>query len=145
MALSFKDSLKKKAETIATTTLASVNNIANTNVVGINNDIAIADTGIMTLEETGGIAAYSGDDGNWQEHNSYVRYSVFSDDNLSTVSDEKDIVLNRKQFNITQEENSQYIPFEMPRYYDGFDLVNTTISIHYQTKSGRHAASKQLM
>ena len=30
----------------------------------------------------------------------------------------------------------------MPRYYDGFDLVNTIISIHYNTKSGRHGASK---
>lgn len=137
MALSFKDSLKKNAEAIAATTLASANNVAVA-----SNDIAVADAGIMTLEENGGIAAYAGDDGNWQQHNNYVYYSVFSDDNLSTVSDEKDIVLNRKQFNITQEENSQYIPFEMPRYYDGFDLVNTIISIHYQTKSGRHAASK---
>jgi hypothetical protein len=105
--------------------------------------ISYEEPAVMSLSlEDELIAAYSGDDGNWQQHNSYVRYSVFSDDNLSTVSDEKDIVLNRKQFNITQEENSQYIPFEMNRYYDGFDLVNTLISIHYQTKSGRHAASK---
>lgn len=141
MALSFKDSLKKNAEAIAATTLATANNVANIAIVNANSP-AVADAGIMTLEETGGIAAYSGEDGNWQQHNDYVRYAVFSDDNLSTVSDEKDIVLNRKQFNITQEENSQYIPFEMPRYYDGFDLVNTLISIHYQTKSGRHASSK---
>lgn len=142
MALSFKDSLKKNAEAIAAATLASANNVAVASVASTDDGIAVADTGIMTLDEVGGIAAYSGDDGNWQQHNSYVRYSVFSDDNLSTVSDEKDIVLNRKQFNITQEENSQYIPFEMSRYYDGFDLVDTLISIHYQTKSGRHAASK---
>ena len=96
----------------------------------------------MTLDENYGIAAYSGDDGNWQQHNGYVRYSSFSDDNISIINDTKDIALNTKQFNITQEENSQYIPFEMPRYYDGFDLVNTILSIHYTTKSGRHGASK---
>ena len=142
MALSFKDSLRKNTEAITATTLASANNAHVVIAESANNDIVVANAGIMTLDEVSGIAAYSGEDGNWQEHNSYVRYSVFSDNNLSTVSDEKDIVLNRKQFNITQEENSQYIPFEMPRYYDGFDLVNTLISIHYQTKSGRHASSK---
>ena len=138
MALSFKDSLKKHVESAVVEPMS----IAPATISMSVKDASVADTGIMTLDENYGIAAYSGDGGNWQQHNSYVRYSVFSDDNLSTVSDEKDIVLNRKQFNITQEENSQYIPFEMNRYYDGFDLVNTTISIHYQTKSGRHAASK---
>ena len=138
MALSFKDSLKKNEESIMVKSM----NVAHAAIPMVANEFAVADAGIMTLDEAGGIAAYSGDGGNWQQHNSYVRYSVFSDDNISTVSDEKDIVLNRKQFNITQEENSQYIPFEMNRYYDGFDLVNTLISIHYQTKTGRHAASK---
>ena len=138
MALSFKDSLKKHVESAVVEPMG----IAPATISMSVNDASVADTGIMTLDENYGIAAYSGDGGNWQQHNGYVRYSVFADDNLSTVSDEKDIVLNRKQFNITQEENSQYIPFEMNRYYDGFDLVNTTISIHYQTKSGRHAASK---
>lgn len=142
MGLSFKDSLVKSAEIAPANTLKGANNVVVANSIATADSSVIADAGIMTLDEVGGIAAYSGDDGNWQQHNEYVRYSIFSDENLSTVSDEKDIVLNRKQFNITQEENSQYIPFEMPRYYDGFDLVNTLISIHYQTKSGRHAASK---
>ena len=142
MGLSFKDSLQKNAES----NVVKPMNVAPVAMPMIANDVSVegigVDMGVMTLDEVGGIAAYSGEDGNWQEHHDYVRYSVFSDDNLSTVSEEKDIVLNRKQFNITQEENSQYIPFEMPRYYDGFDLVNTLISIHYQTKSGRHASSK---
>ena len=142
MGLSFKDSLEKSKES----NIVKSMNVAPVAMPMIANDVGVedmgVDMGVMTLDEVGGIAAYSGEDGNWQEHHGYVRYSVFSDDNLSTVSEEKDIVLNRKQFNITQEENSQYIPFEMPRYYDGFDLVNTLISIHYQTKSGRHASSK---
>ena len=70
--------------------------------------------------------------------------SNFSDEDISTIGDNKDILLNRKQFNITQEENSQYIPFEMPRYYDGFDLVNTVISIHYETSGKRHGSTKPI-
>ena len=140
MALSFKDSLKKNVES----TIVKSMNIAPAVAPMAPSDIAVNDTGIMTLDEVGGITAYSGEDGNWQQDNKYVTYSVFSDDNLSTVSDDKDIVLNRRQFNITQEENSQYIPFEMNRYYDGFDLVNALISIHYQTKTGRHAASRPI-
>lgn len=145
MSLSFEQSLKKNAETaimksenIEVIPVVSMDDI---NIVSID-DMGIAEPSIMTLDETPMIAAYSGDDGNWQQHNDYVRYSVFSDDNISVINDTKDIALDPKQFNITQEENSQYIPFEMPRYYDGFDLVNTTLSIHYNTKSGRHGASK---
>lgn len=129
MSLSFEESLKNNNE----------NNIVTANIS--IEDIGIAPA-IMTLDESSGIVAYSGDDGNWQQHADYVRYTSFSDDNISIINDTKDIALNKKQFNITQEENSQYIPFEMPRYYDGFDLARTIISIHYQTKSGRHGASK---
>ena len=82
----------------------------------------------------------------WQDLSAYagLRWpgTVFSDDNITVINETKDIALNANQFNITQEENSQYIPFEMSRYYDGFDLVNTTLSIHYTTKTGRHGASK---
>ena len=131
MSLSFEESLKNNVEAA---TMQDAEMVAVASVV--------ADSGIMTLDENYAIAAYSGDDGNWQQHNGYVRYSSFSDDNISVISDAKDINLNAKQFNITQEENSQYIPFEMPRYYDGFDLVNTSLSIHYNTKGGRHGASK---
>ena len=147
MSLSFEDSLKKSMATASLKTkniaMASMDNITNDAVIDVGiADMSMSDMGVMTLDEVGGIAAYSGDGGNWQQHSDYVRYTYFSDDNISTVSDEKDISLNRKQFNITQEENSQYIPFEMNRYYDGFDLVNTIISIHYQTKGGRHGAAK---
>ena len=131
MALSFEDSLKNNMATVSNEPIAMA-------------ALEVANDSIMTLDESYGIAAYSGDGGNWQQHNDYVRYYHFSDDNISTISENKDITLNSRQFNVTQEENSQYIPFEMPRYYDGFDLVNTAISIHYETKSGRHGASKPI-
>ena len=140
MALSFEDSLKNNA----------INNMVSTKDDNVEvgavmsvDEMNIDNPSIMTLDAMPMMmAAYSGDDGNWQQHADYVRYSSFSDDNISTINDKKDISLNEKQFNITQEENSQYIPFEMPRYYDGFDLVNTVLSIHYNTKGGRHGSSK---
>ena len=135
MSLSFEESLRKN---IANTSIE--NTVAETAMIA--DDISVAIPSIMTLNESYGIAAYSGDDGNWQQHTDYVRYSSFSDDNISVISDKKDITLHANQFNITQEENSQYIPFEMPRYYDGYDLVNTAISVHYTTKTGRHVADK---
>ena len=140
MSLSFEESLKNNLKNdVATTNVEPV--VEPVAAMSID-DMSVYDNGIMTLDETSEIAAYSGDDGNWQEHPDYVRYYSFSDDNLSVISDEKDINLNSKQFNITQEENSQYIPFEMPRYYDGYDLIDTEISVHYETNSGRHGASK---
>ena len=129
MALSFEESKKKLTQQMVAT--PAVMSLA-------------AEPGIMTLDETGAIAAYAGDDGNWQEHTGYVYYSAFSDKNVSIISGEKDINLDGKQFNITQEENSQYIPFEMPRYYDGYDLVGAAISIHYETQKGTHGASKPI-
>ena len=141
MALSFKDSLENSStNNIATAKTESVEAVAAMSV----DEISIDSPSIMTLNESYGMAAYAGDDGNWQQHTDYVYYSTFSDDNISIVSDTKDINLDGKQFNITQEENSQYIPFEMSRYYDGYDLVNAVISIHYETKTGRHGASKPI-
>lgn len=140
MSLSFEDSLKKNvmAATPAMAIMSETPVVAAINV----DDMNVVDNSIMTLDENYGIAAYSGDGGNWQQHPNYVRYSTFFDEDISTINEEKDIILNRKQFNITQEENSQYIPFEMPRYYDGFDLINASISIHYETSSKRHGADK---
>lgn len=59
----------------------------------------------------------------------------YNDDNYSNIDEQKNIVLDPTQFNITQEQNSQYIPFQMPRYYDGFDLKDTKISIYYVNKN----------
>lgn len=39
------------------------------------------------------------------------------------------------QINLTQEDNSQFIPFEMPRYYDGVDLMQMLIQVHYVNKN----------
>lgn len=125
MGLSFEESMKK---ILAEREAAAVAEPATMAVADYG--IATADVGIMTLDESQLIAAYSGDE-SWMEDTNYLHYAEYSDDNISIIDDEKNIALNEKQFNITQETNSQYIPFEMPRYYDGFDLRNASIFIHY--------------
>ena len=127
MALSFEDSLKNST---ATTTEDGGIDLMSAPTVAESEDSNVVTYTSYAIDE------------NWQRHPNYVSYDDFSDDNISTISNNKDINLDSSQFNITQEENSQYIPFEMPRYYDGFDLVDTVISIHYTTKSGRHGATK---
>ena len=124
----FSESLKAATASMLNVPVAPVASVA------IEDNVAVSS--IMTLNETSMIAAYSGDDGSWHQHPDYDYYSDYSDDNISLIDDVKNINLNEKQFNITQENNSQYIPFEMPRYYDGFDLTTTAISIFYVTQYG---------
>lgn len=137
MSLSFKSSLEKAKNNLATATNASLVMTAD-----INNT-AIAQTAIAQ-DEVYDIVSYSGDDGNWQQHSDYTYYSNFHDENLSTINERKEIILDDNQINITQEENSQFIPFEMPRYYDGYDLTKSVLSIHYETKNGNHGHSKPI-
>lgn len=145
MALSFEESVKKAMDagapvafvtgmSLATDHIPSGDMIGELTVASTD----IVDPGIMTLDETYGIAAYSGEDGSWRELTKYEWYSQFSDDNLSIISDTKDITLNVKQFSITQEEYSQYIPFEAPLKYDGFNLEDATLSICYINGNGEH-------
>ena len=73
---------------------------------------------------------------NWTRSDKYLWYDEYHDDNLSAVDELKNISVNDKQINVTQESNAQYIPFRMPRYYDGVDLVSMNILIHYVTSGG---------
>lgn len=130
MALSFSDSLKAQqieSEAVAMAVTASV----------------MADEpSVMSLDDSGYmVAAYSNENGSWSRVSGYKQYADYFDDGVSIVNDNKDISLDSKQFNITQEENSQYIPFEMPRYYDGFDLSTVNLSIHYVTSDKYHGVS----
>ena len=104
MSLSFEDSMKNNStNNVATLKSQGTEVVATMSVNNISED----SPSIMTLNASPMMmAAYSGDDGNWQQHPDYVHYTNFSDDNISTINDTKDIVLNKKQFNITQEENS---------------------------------------
>ena len=67
----------------------------------------------------------------------YTYYNnEYSDDKISTVDEAKNINLSDSQINLTQEKNSQYIPFQIPRFYDGFDLSKTELSIYWVNERG---------
>ena len=61
----------------------------------------------------------------------YDIYDEYKDDNYSTVDEHKSIHMNDLQFVISQESNSQYIPFKIKRYWDGVDLTEKFIRINY--------------
>ena len=107
-------------------------------------NISVEETpSVMTLSEEYGVAAYNGEQ-LWIPDGKYLHYIDYSDDEFSTVDDFKNIVVNNKQLNITQEINSQYIPFIMNRYYDGFDLTTTTIFIHFRNKNKDEAMASPI-
>ena len=126
MALSFEESKKLLAKQTAATP-AVMSPPAN-------------DVGIMTLaaEDEVAIAAYS----EWTKSDKYDWYDEYTDDNTSTVDKNKNITVDASQINISQEENSQFIPFEMPRYYDGFDLMDTEIWFYYESSDGIVGSSR---
>lgn len=70
----------------------------------------------------------------WTLDGRYEYYPEYHDDAISSIDENKNIILDGNQINLTQETNSQYIPFEMPRYYDGFDLLTTNILFHFVNK-----------
>lgn len=134
MGLSFKDSLKKSDLEMKKAATAKM---APMSMPMLDNDM-----GIMTLDAGDAsepIAAYS----MWTKSDKYDWYDEYTDDKVSTIDKHKNITVDASQINITQEENSQYIPFEMPRYYDGFDIAEkTTIWVHYCTRDGYQKEDK---
>lgn len=114
--MSFKD-VKRKAMAMAEApevmTLASVDD-----GMAIDNEKAVYDDEISTYSN------------NYEYVNGYSRVD-HTDERYSTIDDQKNITMDSSQINITQESNSQYIPFKMPRYYDGIDLSEMNIFIRY--------------
>ena len=82
---------------------------------------------------------------NWSKPNNSSLYTYYDneyfDDKVSTVDENKNITLSESQINLTQEKNSQYIPFQIPRYYDGFDLTKTELSIYWVNEKGAGSSS----
>ena len=90
----------------------------------LSDDVAVYDEGSETFTRIEGGAG------------NYVWYEEYQDDKLSTVSSTKDITVDPTQINLTQETHSQFIPFEMDRYYDGIDLSRMMLQIHYVNPTG---------
>ena len=78
----------------------------------------------------------------WTRHTGYKWFEDYVDDKISSINETKDIKVHEAQVNISQEINSQFVPFEMNRYYDGFDLVDMVISVHYTSSDNYHGGSQ---
>ena len=125
MSLSFKDSLEQSSSENTEISTTSVGNDVNMESMPV---MAYSLRSVSTLSSLDGWTPI--------EDKGYRFYNdEYSDENYSNVDELKNIILDSNQFNITQEQNSQYIPFKMPRYYDGFDLTKTELSIYYINKN----------
>lgn len=126
MAISFGESLKKAAEESYKSKdilIAPLSEVADEATVNMRRSVNAID--VFTV-----------DSGSWTLSNKYLYYTDYSDEAVSVVDENKNIAINSGQINLTQESNSQFIPFEMSRYYDGFDLVNTNILFHFVNRNG---------
>lgn len=72
----------------------------------------------------------------YQRCEKYLWYDSYRDDKYSVIDSLKNVTVDPSQINLTQEANSQLIPFEMPRYYDGVDLIDMAIQVHFVNKEG---------
>lgn len=68
----------------------------------------------------------------------YKFYDDYSGDDVSAVIPGKKIVMKPNQLNFMQESNSQYVPFQMHRYYDGFDMGKTKLQFYYVNQLGEY-------
>lgn len=68
----------------------------------------------------------------------YKFYDDYNGDDVSVVNSGRKIIMKPDQLNFIQESNSQYIPFQMPRFYDGFDMSKTKIQFYYVNENGEY-------
>ena len=98
----------------------------------------------LSLAMDEGIAAY--DEPAWSEYvdDPYSVYPEYIDNNISTIDEQKNIHIHPAQINLAQESNAQYIVFEMPRRYDGFDLTTTEFWIHFVNSKNDNGYSRPI-
>lgn len=80
----------------------------------------------------------------WLWSDKYERYPEYTDRLVSIVDFNRRINLNKTQINATQEANSQFLTFSLPRYQDGFDLMNAIIQIYYINSEGGSAFARPI-
>ena len=130
---SLQEIMKVKASTMA---LSAASEIAPMRAMAASAPAYSGDEIAATIEPaiaSEPIAAYSGDSEEdvFVASDRYLQYTEYEDSKYSFINENKEITVHPDQFNLTQEKNSQFIPFEMPRYYDGIDLTNMNIVIHF--------------
>lgn len=73
---------------------------------------------------------------NWTLDSRYKYCPEYQDNNIVVINGQKSVSAQTDKIVVTQGSNSEFVPFELDRYYDGFDLYNTIITIHFLNKNG---------
>ena len=132
---SLSELMKAKATAMAST----APQVAAMNVID-NSISAYSGEEIMITSEP---AAYSGVETYAEERfvrsNNYLWYNEYKDDAISYIDKSKNIIVDDSQVNVTQEENSQFVKFELDRYYDGIDLTKMIFRFHFVNKNNDDA------
>ena len=66
---------------------------------------------LMAENEAFAVMADSASEDDFVKSEKYLVYNNYSDDKYSSIDAQKNITVDSSQINITQEQNSQYIPF----------------------------------
>ena len=136
MALNFKDSLKNSLA------LTQIDDASSKDTLADSNELAEEGYGAATAEE---IATYDMRSSSGIEYNQkYPVYDVFEDSEISVINANKGMTVSSSQLNLTEERNSQYIPFSMPRYSDGYDLSNGIVWIITDASKGDPEAEQEV-
>ncbi|MDO5764124.1 MAG: DUF6273 domain-containing protein [Elusimicrobiales bacterium] len=133
MAISFEESMKNLQQQPTVRTTMALARSAAAVPASLSLEDAEAENALNV--EDAAVAASDPSDTVYQRSEKYLWYEEYSDTKLSYVDgNTKSITVDPTQINLTQETNSQYIPFEMDRYYDGIDLMKMSLQIHFMNK-----------
>ena len=116
----------KQTSMLSKSVMTNTPSVSTMEVTPMVATMAVEPMALSLEDET--IAAYSGDD--FQRSDKYLWHDDYYDDDYSTIDNLKNVKISPNQVNLTQEENSQVIPFLMDRFYDGMDLMNMFIKVH---------------
>lgn len=67
----------------------------------------------------------------FMQSDKYDIYPEYDEERMSYVDEDKNVVVHDSCINISQENYSQYIPFEMDRKYQGIDLMDMDLQIYF--------------
>lgn len=137
MAISFEESMRAAKNTV--TSIVEQSKQREAVPIQDSSELVVNTANIEDLA-----AVYSEVAEKWTVAFEYEHYEDYCDDRMSKVNADKVISLDPGQINLSQETNSQYIPFEMPRYYDGFDLSKTNLMFYFVNKNGGAGRSRPI-
>ena len=67
----------------------------------------------------------------FERHTNYSWYDYFQEERMSFIDEDKNITVHEDFVNLSSEDNSQFIPFVMDRFYQGVDLTTMDLEIYF--------------